>query len=175
MGALASTGILNLEPGSTNTIPSGVRFSLDVRAPADATVEAVEAQLKRDFDSISKGRDPVSGLGPPSAHQVGVKWTTDSNSPAVHFHGDCIRAVRESAGAILGESSLCGDMTSGAGHDSVYTNHRCPTSMIFVPSRDGVSHHPEEWTSAADCALGAEVLCQSIVRYDQWASRGSLI
>lgn len=39
--------------------------------------------------------------------------------------------------------------------------------MIFVPSNNGVSHHPEEWTSNEDCALGAVVLCQSVVSYDQ--------
>lgn len=62
-------------------------------------------------------------------------------------------------------------MTSGAGHDSVYTSKRCPTSMIFVPSRNGISHHPEEWTSPEDCALGAEVLCQSVLRYDRKMSQ----
>lgn len=174
LGALASTGILQLEPGSTNTIPDRVRFSLDVRAPSDATVETVEAQLREDFEFISKGQGP-DGYAEPAAASlpVSVKWTTDSHSPAVHFHNDCIDMVRKSAEAVLGDPSLCRGMTSGAGHDSVYTSRRCPTSMIFVPSRNGVSHHPEEWTSPEDCALGAEVLCQSILRYDQYVNQRS--
>lgn len=174
LGALASTGILELEPGSTNTIPDRVRFSLDIRAPSDTTVEAVESQLREDFDAISNGH----GLnGHPKAEiasmPVRVEWTTDSNSPAVHFHEDCIHAIQKSAEAILGDASLLRDMTSGAGHDSVYTSRRCPTSMIFVPSKNGVSHHPEEWTSPDDCALGGEVLCHSIIRYDQHIGRAS--
>jgi acetylornithine deacetylase/succinyl-diaminopimelate desuccinylase-like protein len=39
--------------------------------------------------------------------------------------------------------------------------------MIFVPSKNGVSHNPEEYTSPEDCALGAEVLCQSVLRFDK--------
>lgn len=169
--ALASTGILTLAPGSVNTVPGNVRFSLDIRAPADATVDAVEAELRRDFAHMAQGGH-VPGEAPLSAAPGGlplaIRWTTDFVSPAVRFHPACIEAVRASARAVLpGDEGLFRDMSSGAGHDSVYTSKRCPTSMIFVPSRNGVSHHPEEWTSPEDCALGAEVLCQSVLRYDR--------
>lgn len=175
LSALVSTGILTLEPASTNTIPAKVRFSLDVRAPADATVEAVEARLKSDFAALARGDDSsvnhdvmVNAVGASAAPSLplSVSWRTDSVSPAVLFHGDCIDAVRASAGSVLADASLYRDMTSGAGHDSVYASRRCPTSMIFVPSKGGVSHHPEEWTSDEDCALGADVLLQSVLRYD---------
>lgn len=59
------------------------------------------------------------------------------------------------------------DLSSGAGHDSVYTNKHCPTTMIFIPCKDGVSHNPAEYSSPEECAIGAEVLCQAVVRYDQ--------
>jgi acetylornithine deacetylase/succinyl-diaminopimelate desuccinylase-like protein len=155
--ALASTGILTLSPGSVNTIPGHVRFSLDLRAPADSTVEAVEAELKKEFAS------PVSSDGQPLA----VEWRTDTTSPAVNFHPDCIAAVQAAAESVLGSADPARDMVSGAGHDSVYTSRRCPTSMIFVPCRNGVSHNPEEFTSPEDCAIGAEVLLQSVLRYDR--------
>lgn len=58
-------------------------------------------------------------------------------------------------------------MTSGAGHDSVMTSLNVPTSLIFVPSRDGVSHNPREYTSPSDCAMGAQVLLGAILRYDR--------
>lgn len=168
--ALASTGILTLSPGSVNTVPGHVRFSLDVRAAVDAAVEAVESELKRDFQTFAR-RGSIDGNGVSSQSQgqlpLSVKVTTDFESPAVLFHQDCISSVRAAAKSVLGDEQLFRDMTSGAGHDSVYASKRCPTSMIFVPSKNGVSHHPEEWTSPEDCALGAEVLCQSILRYDR--------
>lgn len=166
--SLASTGILTLSPGSTNTIPGHVRFTLDVRSPSDAVVEAMEADLKRDFAALAAG-DDIDGL---LAHStpgkpLSVEWRTDFVSPATVFHADCVAAVRASAEAVTGDSSLVRDISSGAGHDSVYTSRRCPTSMIFVPSKNGVSHNPEEYTSPEDCAIGAEVLMQSVLRYDQ--------
>ncbi|KAI0009152.1 amidase [Xylariaceae sp. FL0662B] len=168
--ALASTGILTVSPGSTNTIPGHVRFTLDVRAAADATVDAVEAALRHDFASLAAGVD-VGGLlagSTPGLLPLRVAWRTDSVSPATTFHPDCVAAVRASAEAITGaDGALVRDMTSGAGHDSVYASRRCPTSMIFVPSCGGVSHNPEEYTSPEDCAVGAAVLLQSVLRYDR--------
>ncbi|KAK1961557.1 Zn-dependent exopeptidase [Colletotrichum sublineola] len=58
-------------------------------------------------------------------------------------------------------------LTSGAGHDSVYTSKRCQTTMIFVPCKDGVSHHPEEYCSPEDCANGAQTLLEAVLGYDQ--------
>lgn len=163
--ALASTGILTLSPGSVNTIPGHVRFSLDIRAPTGLTLDALEAALRRDFAALASP-SPSSPSAP-----LTVQWTTDSSSPATTFHPDCIALVRASAHSVLGNENLVRDMLSGAGHDSVYASRRCPTSMIFVPCRGGVSHNPEEWTSEEDCALGAEVLCQSVVRYDRLRAR----
>lgn len=54
--ALASTGIPNLKPGSTNTVLESMRFSLDNRAPADSTVETLEARIKADFEKIAAGQ-----------------------------------------------------------------------------------------------------------------------
>ncbi|KAI1777157.1 amidase [Hypoxylon cercidicola] len=167
-GAVASTGILTVSPGSTNTIPGHVRFTLDVRAPTDAIVEAMEADIKRDFTALAAG-DDIDGL---MAHStpgkpLSVDFRTDFVSHATVFHPDCVAAVRASAEAVTGSASLVRDMISGAGHDSVYANRRCPTSMIFVPSKNGVSHNPEEYTSPEDCAIGAEVLLQSVLRYDR--------
>ncbi|KAL0573190.1 hypothetical protein V5O48_008762 [Marasmius crinis-equi] len=174
--ALATTGILTLEPGSTNTIPGSVSFSLDIRSPKDEVVTALEAALKRDFAALASGQDigDLHAGCTPGRSDFDVSWRTDSATSATHFHEDCIRCVRGAAVAALGEGGLGArepeelmeDMTSGAGHDSVHTSRHCPTSMIFVPSRDGVSHNPTEYTSPEDCELGAQVLMQSALRYD---------
>jgi acetylornithine deacetylase/succinyl-diaminopimelate desuccinylase-like protein len=111
--ALVSTGILTLVPGSTNTIPGLVSFTLDVRAPADATVEDVEADLKRDFAALAAGEN-VGGLldGATPSKPLKVSWRTDSVSPAIKFHPDCIAAVRASAEAVTGDRKLVRDMSS---------------------------------------------------------------
>lgn len=170
-GARASTGILVLEPGSTNTVPGYVRFSLDIRAPEDSTVNAVEEDCRSAFAQIAAGQD-IDGLNHDSTPglPLTISFKTDSVSPAVKFHEDCISCVRgASEGLFKAEKmeQLTREMISGAGHDSVYTSYVCPTSMIFIPCRDGVSHNPREFSTPADCALGAQVLMQSVLRYDK--------
>lgn len=141
---------------------------MDIRAPADSTVEDVEKEMKHDFDLLSRGVD-VDGLlsGSTQGLPLSLTWRTDTVSPATKFHPDCIQAVRDAAESVLGGSSLMADISSGAGHDSVYASHHCPTTMIFIPCKGGVSHNPEEYSSPEDCAIGAEVLCQAVVRYDR--------
>ncbi|KAJ6017358.1 Peptidase M20 [Penicillium sp. IBT 35674x] len=166
-GCLASVGIIEAKPGSVNTVPGTVSFSLDIRGPENDLVVEVENQLRSDFDAIAAAEG--AGIGKPCR----VEWTLDFDSPAVKFHEDCIDCVQESAHAVVADEpvadakSLVRTIMSGAGHDSVFTSKRVPTSMIFVPCKDGLSHHPEEFCSADDCATGASVILQAVVRYDR--------
>lgn len=181
--ALASTGILTLKPGSTNTVPGFVQFSLDIRSPENETVEDVEAECKAAFEQIAAGKDVenINSGSAPSERQCNVEWRTDFVSPATFFHEDCIRCVQDAGNDLCGHGEVKDldigawgkFMTSGAGHDSVYTNKRFPTSMIFVPCRDGVSHNPAEYSSPEQCSDGANVLMGAVLRYDKLrAGRG---
>ncbi|KAI9744689.1 MAG: hypothetical protein M1835_002679 [Candelina submexicana] len=173
---LATTGIVEVKPGSTNTVPGCVRFSLDVRGADDEAVERVEERLRREFEKIAAGDDRLGTRG--SGGEMGesgrrkgctVDWKEDTRNTAVRFHPDCVRCVEESARGVLGDrwEELTERMISGAGHDSVYTSRRCPTSMVFVPCRDGVSHNPAEYCEPGDCELGAQVLLGAVLRYDR--------
>lgn len=176
LGCLASTGILTLKPGSTNTVPGFVRFSLDIRAKEDANLRKLEDTLKADFAKIAAGED-IGGVNARGVKGRGcnVEWQLDTDSPSTKFHEDCVKCVVASAKSTLGTSSgnLVQRMTSGAGHDSVYASRHAPTSMIFVPCRDGVSHNPSEYCSPEDCGNGAQTLLGAMLRFDRLrAERG---
>ncbi|OKL58474.1 hypothetical protein UA08_06347 [Talaromyces atroroseus] len=132
LGCLASTGILTLEPGSTNTVPGVVRFSLDMSSKEDQKLRALEDSLKSDFAKIAAGED-IGGVNALGTRGKGcsVEWVTDADSPSVKFHADCIACVEESANNILDARSddQVLRMTSGAGHDSVNVSIRAPTAM----------------------------------------------
>jgi hydantoinase/carbamoylase family amidase len=166
-GCLASVGIVEAKPGSVNTVPGLVSFSLDIRGPETELVVEVEKKLRSEFDAIAAAEG--AGIGKPCR----VEWTLDFDSPAVKFHEDCIDCVQQSAHAVVADApvadtkSLVRSIMSGAGHDSVFTSKRVPTSMIFIPCKDGLSHHPEEFSTAEDCATGASVILQAVVRYDR--------
>ncbi|CAG8951712.1 hypothetical protein HYFRA_00005512 [Hymenoscyphus fraxineus] len=169
-GCLASTGILGLKPGSTNTVPGFVTFSLDIRSRDDGQLRELENALKEGFERIARGED-VGGVNERGVKGRGcsVEWRLDTDSPATKFHEDCVRCVEESAKSLVGveDGIQVQRMTSGAGHDSVYTARHAPTSMIFVPCRDGVSHNPAEYCSPEDCGNGAQVLLGAMLRYDR--------
>ena len=115
---LASTGIVTLRPGSTNTIPALVRFSLDIRSSENSRLMTLEHELKVDFEKIAKNK-PVGDLneGGTIGRECLVKWTLDAPSEAVTFDEDCIDCVKESAREIFGNEydRLTQEMISGAG------------------------------------------------------------
>ena len=162
---LATTGILNAIPGSINTMAHTVKFTLDIRHVEDCKLSEIEAKCREEFTRISTTE---------SEKGCKVSWELLVDSPAVVFHDDCIACVSTSATEAVKElpvtaidGRMCVPMISGAGHDSCYTNRRCPTSMIFTPTREGVSHNPREFCSDEDCALGAQTLLGAVLRYDE--------
>lgn len=151
-------------------VPGTVTFSLDIRAGEDDRLVLLEDQLKADFDKIARN-EAVDDLNEGGTIGKGciVHWTLDAPSEAINFDKDCIRCIEDSARDHFGaeHGTITQAMISGAGHDSVFTSKRVPTSMIFVPCRDGVSHNPVEYCSPEDCANGAQVLMGAVLHYDK--------
>jgi acetylornithine deacetylase/succinyl-diaminopimelate desuccinylase-like protein len=148
MSGLATTGIIHTIPGSVNTMAHTVNFTLDIRHTSDQRLAELKDRCRADFSHIASNE---------SEHGCTVEWKDLVDSPTVRFHKDCISAVRSSARESLRDLSVTSedgvmwkDMISGAGHDSCYTNQRCPTSMIFVPTKEGISHNPQEYCSPED-------------------------
>ena len=150
LGGLATTGILEMEPGSINTMAHTVKFSLDIRHVEDAQLKAIQSECEATFQKIA-AEDSEAGCK--------VQWKELVDSPAVKFHEDCVSVVEEAAEELCDGlpsanqepgKKLWKHMISGAGHDSCYTNRRCPTSMVFSVTLDGVSHNPREYCSPED-------------------------
>jgi beta-ureidopropionase / N-carbamoyl-L-amino-acid hydrolase len=135
--ARATVGVVTAHPASRNTIPGRVTFTADLRHPDTAVLEKMESAL----------RERVAAVG----GTVTDVW----QSPPVDFDAGVVHAVRRSAAA-AGLSHR--DIVSGAGHDACYLATVCPTGMIFVPCRDGLSHNEAEFAESEWCAAGARVL-----------------
>ena len=76
-----------------------------------------------------------------------------------HVHLKVRNLEQAAKGLGLGHMRL----SSGAFHDALYAARVCPTSMIFIPCRAGLSHHPAEWAEPGHCADGARVLAAALV------------
>lgn len=176
---LVTTGIIHAEPASVNTMAHTARFTLDVRHPKDQKLAEMVTQLRESFARIAK-EDSERG--------VVVSWKSLTENTAVEFNEECIVTIEQSAeealaqqhtqapGEARGSQQLWKRMMSGAGHDSCHVSRRCPTAMIFTPTKDGMSHTPDEYCSPEDCTLGAQVLLGAVLRYDASRTlRGDLV
>jgi N-carbamoyl-L-amino-acid hydrolase len=140
----ATVGELRAWPGSRNTVPGRVAFTIDMRHPDGAVMDAMDHALREAFER-AQGR--ATGL----EFHLREIWY----APPVTFDPACVGAVRQAA-ARLGLSAR--EIVSGAGHDAVYMARVVPTAMIFVPCKDGISHNEAEYASPQACEDGANVL-----------------
>jgi acetylornithine deacetylase/succinyl-diaminopimelate desuccinylase-like protein len=160
---VATVGVISSDTSSQATIPAGVGFVIDVRCDTDALVTELSDRILRAFDQV------VAEENNGTKYRVERTW----GLPESKFHSNCIEAVRKAAVGQVGEEQVM-EMKSRAGHDSAWTSRVCPTSMIFVPSREGISHNPEEYTSPEHCALGAQVLLDAALEYDDMIKSGDV-
>ena len=144
----ATFAMFRSEPVSPNTVPERIACSLDLRHPDAASLQAMD-------DSM---REIVADAC--AAHGVTSAIAVDNDSPPVAFSEDCVAAV-ETAVSELGFTHQ--RMVSGAGHDACYVAEHVPTSMIFVPCDDGLSHNEAENISPDEAERGASVLLNAVV------------
>lgn len=161
---VATVGVISSDTSSQATIPAGVTFIIDIRCSTDEMVDQLAVAIFKNFDQI------VSEENNSTSYKIEREW----GLPESKFHPHCIEAVRAAAIKEVGTEQIM-DMKSRAGHDSAWTSRVCPTSMIFVPSKDGISHNPHEYTSPEHCTLGAQVLLNTVLDYDKKVGRGAFV
>ena len=146
--ARLTVGIIETFPGSPNTVPGKLRFTLDVRHPNSGQYNLLRAEIEK----IVRGALANQGL----MGDIRCVW----EAPGVMFDPLCVEAVRR-ATARLGYAAM--DMVSGAGHDSCNVADVVPTAMIFVPCAGGLSHNEAEDALPSDIESGANVLLHAML------------
>jgi N-carbamoyl-L-amino-acid hydrolase len=148
---VGTVGYAKVEPGARNIIPGRVEFPVELRDLDRAKTERIWARIQQRFAQIAREENVSIECAPLQADDPAL---TDSR----------IRDAIRQAARDAGYSTL--DMPSGAGHDAQQIARLAPIGMIFVPSRDGISHSPREYSSPEDVANGAEVLYRAILLLD---------
>jgi beta-ureidopropionase / N-carbamoyl-L-amino-acid hydrolase len=143
-----TVGFIETLPGSPNTVPGRLRFTVDIRHPDAELYRALREELNR-LTHAALRRHALTG-------DVRCVW----EAPGVVFDPTSVAAVR-SAVAALGFDSL--EMVSGAGHDSCNVSAVVPTAMVFVPCAGGLSHNEAESALPGDLEAGANVLLHAML------------
>ena len=146
--ARGTVGTMELFPNSRNVIPGRASLSVDLRAPDDAQLLDMDAALRAACARIATER----------SLQITVEQVV--YFPPQPFTPQLVQAVRANADD-LGYSSM--DVVSGAGHDAVYLARVAPTTMIFVPCDDGISHNEIENAAAEHLEAGCNVLLRAML------------
>jgi N-carbamoyl-L-amino-acid hydrolase len=150
---VGNVGWLRASPGAANVVPGKVELTIELRALDREVLDDVIARIRARADAIAT-LDKVTFSFDGSGTSMPV--------PTGPWLQDVIEEVAQEAGFTTLR------MPSGAGHDAqVLGRFGIPIGMIFVPSQEGISHSPKEWTEWEDCARGVEVLYRTILELDR--------
>ncbi|HEY1792470.1 MAG TPA: M20 family metallo-hydrolase [Opitutaceae bacterium] len=146
---VGTVGVFRVEPGAINSVPFRAYLEIDLR----------DSGLKTRGKALGEIQAAVAEIA--SRRRVSAQLEEINADPPAEGDPATVAIVGEVC-AELGLSSL--RMVSRAYHDSLFMARVCPTTMIFIPCRNGWSHRPEEFASPQHVAAGAEVLARTLAR-----------
>ena len=149
---VGTTGVFRIEPGAVNSVPFHAYLEIDLRDTQLATRDAALAQVESAANEVCARRG------------VGLKLERlNVDAPAV-----CDARLVETIIGVCGQLGLSvKKMISRAYHDTLFMAQVCPTTMIFIPCRGGVSHRPDEYSSPEQLKNGVAVLAHTLANLAQ--------
>jgi len=145
---VGTVGQIEARPGGINIIPGGVELSLDLRDIEESVRDRAEGRIR--------------GRAGKACGRRGIRLSFGELQrlpPA-----PCSEEIRDTIAAACGREGIrTYALPSGAGHDGMHVAELCPMGMIFVRSRDGISHNPKEWSSREDCETGCKILYLTVL------------
>lgn len=146
---VATTGVFRIEPGAVNSVPCRAWLEIDVR---DTQIRTRNSALKR-----------IETAVPKICRRRRIQFKLEKlnvDAPAI-----CAPSLVTAVCEVCDELGVkAKKMISRAYHDSLFMAQICPTTMIFIPCRNGVSHRPDEYSSPAQIKTGVEVLANTMAR-----------
>ncbi|MCW1873154.1 M20 family metallo-hydrolase (plasmid) [Erwinia sp. INIA-01] len=141
LAVMLTIGRIEMQPNAPSVIPDGLTFRIDLRHPDAGQLTALTATAERLMNEMASPCD--------------IEFTRLSEAAPNAFSPELQQAIATSAGE-RGYPAL--SVLSAAGHDARYLAAICPSAMIFIPCRAGISHAPEEWAEPEAVSAGAQVL-----------------
>jgi allantoate deiminase len=148
-GSVATVGVLEVKPGASNIVPESVTLTVDIRSKNQESIDRIIEKITIALDEASKD----SKVSYETEILLGVKPVP--MAPAI------VDILKDKAQALGFSYEM---MLSGAGHDAMIMGLFTDVGLIFVPSLDGRSHCPEEWTDYDQLQKGIEVIYETILQ-----------
>ncbi|MBR4908896.1 MAG: Zn-dependent hydrolase [Acidaminococcaceae bacterium] len=151
-GTVGTVGVVEVDPGSINVVPGKVTLWVDVRG---VNTESIQRTLK-EIRQAAQGTARTDGV------EIEEEMLT-SDSPVALDE----KLAAQSEAICLEQLKPFLHMNSGAGHDAMHMPAICPTTMLFIPCKGGISHNPAEFAKTEDICAGIEVLAEILKREAQ--------
>ena len=142
-GAVSTVGQMEIRPNASNVIPQYVKLTLDVRADKQTTIDKINALVVEELEDIGNDKG------------IEVEMKRTLSIPPVDMSKDNLEILVQKSEELGLDYEI---MNSGAAHDAMIMSKIAPSSLVFVPSVNGLSHHPEEWTEYDDIVKGIQLL-----------------
>ena len=149
---VATVGMIKPFPGAPNVIPGKVNASLEIRDLDEKKIDSIYKKIKRSTKKIAKKTGTT------------FQFQQTINIVPEPTNGEIRNAIFDASNDLKLKSKF---MPSGAGHDAQEMAQICPIGMIFVPSKNGISHSPKEYSSPKDISNGANVLLHTVLKIDE--------
>jgi N-carbamoyl-L-amino-acid hydrolase len=149
---VCTVGKIDLFPNLINVIPAKAVMTLDVRNTDEQVLRSAESEIS----------DFITALA--QSEGVDISRRSLARFEPVVFHPQVVDVVERVSTSL---SPSVTRMPSGAGHDAQMLARICPSAMIFVPSIEGISHNPAEYTDPEDLILGTNILLQVLMELSE--------
>ncbi|TQR18736.1 Zn-dependent hydrolase [Psychrobacillus soli] len=155
-GTVATVGVLDIQAGAMNVVPGEVEIKVDIRGTSLESRQRVLDHLNQTIELVKRNRQ-LEILSQEIISEEPVLLSTE---------------ITNTMEMICKEQDIpFKTMPSGAGHDAMNMVKLCPTGLIFVPSVNGLSHHPDEYTDHDDILIGIDVLEKIVIHYSKMDSK----
>jgi N-carbamoyl-L-amino-acid hydrolase len=151
-GVVGTFGRIEVFPNSLNVVPGSAVLGMDLRSLDECKAEEAIALIRKAFDKIEDRRDVL------------INSEIELSSKPVIFDTKMVKRIGQVCSSLRIPFI---EMPSGAGHDAGHIAELAPVGMIFIPSKDGRSHCPDEWSEFEHICFGTEVLAEVIVSIDK--------
>jgi len=148
-GTVATVGDCVVLPGAMNVVPERAKIKIDIRGVNSRSKLEVSNEIKKTAEKLKNEK------------KLKVFINLIMEDKPVNLDKNIIESIKKTCNTL---NISFQNMVSGAGHDSMHMSDICPTGLIFIPCKDGLSHHKEEFTSLDSIKIGCDVLEQEIIK-----------
>ncbi len=149
-GTVATVGVMDIQSGAMNVVPGEVEMKVDIRSISKESRNTVLSKLYESISLVANKR------------QLEIESTVISEEEPALLSSE----LNETLTNLCEEKAYSYQlMPSGAGHDAMNMAKLCPVGLIFIPSVDGLSHHPNEYTDIDDIVMGIDILEEAVLHY----------